>query len=120
MESIKIIIQAIIALGIFYELKIQLNNSSINRGGNSQNMESEFKSNDFKNSFLKILRFSKLSLACILIIGIWFSNLVDVSAFLIGCLMIGTIGDHLKTNDSLNKSLPAFIILTLTSALIIL
>jgi len=83
-------------------------------------MESEFKSNGFKNSFLKILEFSKLPLGCLLIAGIWFPNLVDVSAFLIGCLMIGTIGDHLKINDPLIKSLPALIMLALSSVLIIL
>ena len=120
MESIKIIIQGIIALGIFNVWIIRLNKPSVFRRGDSQNMESEFKTYGFKNSFMKIIRFSKLSLACLLIAGIWFPNLVDVSAFLIGCFMIGTIGVHIKINDPLIKSLPAFTILALTSILIIL
>ncbi len=120
MESIKILVQTIIALGIFNVWIIRLNKPSIYRGGDSKNMESEFKTYGFKNSFIKIIGFSKLFLACLLIVGIWFPNLVDASAFLIGCFMIGAIGAHIKINDPLIKSLPAFIMLILSSILIIL
>jgi hypothetical protein len=56
----------------------------------------------------------------LLILGIWFPSLIDISAFLMGCLMIGAIGFHIKINDPLIKSLPAFIMLTLSTILIIL
>ena len=120
MENIKILIQVIIALGIFNVWIVRLNKPSFFRGGDSKNMESEFKAYGFKHSFMKIIGFSKLSLACFLVAGIWFPNLVDISAFLIGCLMIGAIGFHVKINDPLIKSLPAFIMLVLSSILIIL
>ena len=69
---------------------------------------------------MKLIGLLKLSLASLLITGIWFPNLIDISAFLIGCLMIGAIGFHVKINDPLIKSLPAFIMLVLSSILIIL
>ena len=120
MENIKIIIQLIIALGIFNVWIIRLKKPSIYRGGDSENMESEFKAYGFGDSIMKIIGFSKLSLACLLILGIWFPSLTDISAFLMGCLMIGAIGFHIKINDPLIKSLPAFIMLTLSTILIIL
>ena len=83
-------------------------------------MESEFKAYGFGDTFMKIIGFSKLSLACLLILGIWFPQVVDISAFLMGCLMIGAIGLHVKINDPLIKSLPAFLMLVLSTALIIL
>ena len=120
MENIKIIIQVVIALGIFNVWIIRLKKPSMYRGGESNNMESEFKAYGFKDSFMKFIGFSKLLLACLLLIGIWFPILVDPSAFLMGCLMVGAIGVHVKINDSLIKSLPAFLMLSLCFAIIIL
>ncbi|SUZ80203.1 uncharacterized protein METZ01_LOCUS33057 [marine metagenome] len=120
MENIKLIIQIVIAIGIFKVWLLNFKKPSKYRGGNSQNMTEEFTAYGFKHSFMKIIGFSKLSLACFLVAGIWFPNLVDISAFLIGCFMIGAIGFHVKKNDPLIKSLPAFIMLALSSILIIL
>ena len=120
MENLHIAIQIIIAIGIFNVWIFRFNRPSIYRAADSLNMESEFKAYGFKSFFMKIIGFSKLSLACLLLAGIWFPNLVDVSAFFMGCLMIGAIGAHVKINDPLIKSLPAFIILSLSSILIIL
>lgn len=120
MENIEIIIQIVIAIGIFNVWIVRIKKPSIYRGGNSESMESEFKAYGFNNSVMKIIGFSKLTLACLLILGIWYPDLVDISAFLMGCLMIGAIGVHIKINDPLIKSLPAFIMLILSTALIIL
>ena len=120
MENIQIIIQVIIAIGIFNVWIVRFKKPSIYRGGDSTSMESEFKAYGFGDTFMKIIGFSKLSLACLLILGIWFPQVVDISAFLMGCLMIGAIGLHIKINDPLIKSLPAFLMLVLSTALIIL
>ena len=119
MENIDIIIQTVIALGIFNVWIIRLNKPSIYRGGDSKNMESEFKAYGFNNSVMKIIGFSKLSLACLLLAGIWFPALVNPSAILMSFLMVGAIWVHFKINDPLIKSLPAFILLSLCLFLII-
>jgi hypothetical protein len=120
MENIEVIIQVIIALGIFNVWIIRRKKPSLYRGGDANNMESEFKAYGFKDSFMKFIGFSKLLLASLLLLGIWFPVLVDPSAFLMGCLMLGAIGVHIKINDSLIKSLPAFLMLCLSTAIIIL
>ena len=120
MENIEVIIQVIIALGIFNVWIIRRKKTSVYRGGDANNMESEFKAYGFKDSFMNVIGFSKLLLACLLLAGIWFPFLVDPSAFLMGCLMVGAMGVHIKINDPLIKSLPAFIMLSLCTILIIL
>ncbi|MFL2639287.1 MAG: DoxX family protein [Flavobacteriaceae bacterium] len=120
METLHIVIQSIIAIGIFNVWIFRFNKPSIYRAADAINMESEFKAYGFDKSFMNIIGFSKLSLACLLIAGIWFPNVVNPSAFLMGCLMIGAIGVHIKINDPLIKSLPAFTMLVLCSLLIIL
>jgi hypothetical protein len=120
MENLQIAIQLIIALGIFNVWIFRINKPTKYRGGNAENMESEFKAYGFSNLIMKIIGFSKLSLAFLLILGIWFPNLIDISAILMGFLMIGAIGVHFKIKDPLIKSLPAFIMLILSAALVLL
>tara|TARA_B110000196_G_scaffold113085_1_gene98339 strand:+ start:332 stop:694 length:363 start_codon:yes stop_codon:yes gene_type:complete len=120
MENTKLIIQVIIAVGIFNVWLLNFKASSKYRGGESQNMSDEFKAYGFKNWFMKLIGFLKLSLAVLLILGIWFPNLIDICAFLMGCLMIGAIFVHFKINDPFIKSIPAFIMLTLCAILIVL
>ena len=120
MENIKLIIQIVIAIGIFNVWLLNFKKPSKYRGGNSQNMTEEFTAYGFNNWFMKLIGFLKLSLASLLIAGIWFPNLIDIGAFLIGCLMIGAIFVHNSINDPFMKSLPAFLMLILSFVLMIL
>ncbi|MDC0378459.1 MAG: DoxX family protein [Flavobacteriaceae bacterium] len=120
MEYAKPIIQLILALGIYNVWIINYTKGSKYRGGNSTNMSEEFQAYGFRSWFMKIVGFSKLTLATLLIAGIWFPYLVEPSAFLIGTLMVGALFAHLKINDPFVKSIPALIMLILCSTLIIL
>ncbi|MDB4014639.1 DoxX family protein [Flavobacteriaceae bacterium] len=120
MEYVKPIIQLILALGIYNVWIINYTKGSKYRGGKSNNMSEEFEAYGFKSWFMKIIGFSKLTLATSLIAGYWFPYLVDPSAFLIGTLMVGALFAHLKINDPFVKSIPALIMLILCSTLIIL
>ena len=120
MEYAKPIIQLILALGIYNVWIINYTKGSKYRGGNSTNMSEEFQAYGFRSWFMKIVGFSKLTLATLLIAGIWFPYLVEPSAFLIGTLMVGALFAHLKINEPFVKSIPALIMLILCSTLIIL
>ena len=120
MEYAKPIMQLILALGIYNVWIINYTKGSKYRGGNSTNMSEEFQAYGFRSWFMKIVGFSKLTLATLLIAGIWFPYLVEPSAFLIGTLMVGALFAHLKINDPFVKSIPALIMLILCSTLIIL
>ena len=120
MENLKLIVQLIIALGIFNVWLINFSKTSKYRGGNAGNMSEEFETYGFKSWFMKLVGFLKLSMAVLLIAGIWYSNLIEYAAFVIGTLMVGAIFAHVKINDPFIKCVPALIMLILCSILIIL
>jgi len=120
MENIKLLIQLIIALGIFNVWIINFGKKSKYRGGNASNMSEEFKTYGFQNWFMKLIGFLKLSMAILLVFGIWYTNLVEIAAFGIGTLMVGAIFSHLKIDDPFIKSIPALLMLILCSILIVL
>ena len=83
-------------------------------------MPDEFKAYGFESWFMKLIGFLKLSLATLLVLGIWIPSLISVCAFIIGLLMIGAIIVHNKINDPFIKSIPALTMLVLCSILIVI
>ncbi len=55
----------------------------------------------------------KVSLALLLLFGIWFSPLTRPSAIGISILMLGAVVMHLKVKDPIKKALPAASVLLL-------
>jgi len=56
---------------------------------------------------------TKISLATLLVVGIWHSSLVLIPAVLMGLLMIGAQYFHFKIKNSFIKRLPSLILLLL-------
>ena len=57
---------------------------------------------------------SKIALATLLITGIWYSDLVPISALLMAFFMASAQYFHFKTNNPLMKRLPSFVLLLLS------
>ena len=77
-------------------------------------MKQEFISYGLPVWCMWLIGFVKVSLATILIIGIFQENLIFPAAIGMAILMFGAILMHLKVKDSLIKSSPAFIFLILS------
>ena len=60
-----------------------------------------------------------LRMAC-LIAGIWFPAVVPIAAIGLAILMLGAIAMHFKVKDPMMKSLPAFTMLVLSSAVVLI
>ena len=58
---------------------------------------------------------TKISLATLLIVGIWYSSLVLIPSILMGLLMIGAQYFHLKISNPFIKRLPSLILLVLSA-----
>jgi len=56
---------------------------------------------------------TKISLATLLIVGIWYSSIVLIPSVLMGLLMIGAQYFHFKIKNSFIKHLPSIILLIL-------
>ena len=117
-EYIKITAQIVIAISIYNVWFFRFNKSTRYRGGDAQSMKDEFASYGLPDYFVWVIGFSKVTLATLLLIGIYFNSLVFPASVGMALLMVGAIAMHLKVKDDIIKSLPAtiFLILSLSIA----
>ena len=118
METIKIIIQIAISFTIFNVWIFRFSKPTKWRGKDAQNMNEEFNLYGLNSSFLKLVGFLKLSLAVLLIVGIFIPEIVIPTSIGMAVLMSGAISMHIKVQDPIIKSLPAFTMLMLSIILI--
>lgn len=112
------IFNLIIGFGILNVWLLRYNKETSFRGGNSKNLKEEFKFYGLPNWFFILIGIIKVSLAILLIIGVWFEKLTFYSTIGIAILMIGALLMHLKVNDPIKKSLPAISILLMLISII--
>lgn len=114
MVTIIVICQIIIALGIFNVWLLRSAKATAWRGGDATNMKDEFAVYGLPEWFMKIIGGLKLILAVCLLLGLFVPALTQPAAIGMAALMLGAISMHVKVGDSLQKSLPAFIMLLLS------
>ncbi|MCU0345137.1 MAG: DoxX family protein [Ignavibacterium sp.] len=118
MEWIKIAIQVIIAVSIFNVWIIRFGKPTSWRGGTAKSMKEEFETYGLPLWFMQLIGFLKLTLAALLITGIFVPVLIEPAAIGMAVLMLGAIIMHIKIKDAPIKSLPAFTFLVLSLILI--
>jgi len=111
MHTAVIIIQIVIALGIFNVWLLRFGQPTGWRGGSAANMKEEFAVYGLPEWSVQTVGFLKLLFAACLIAGIWFPALTRPAAIGIGILMLGAVAMHIKVKDPLKKSLPALTML---------
>jgi hypothetical protein len=114
MDTAVLIIQVIIALGIFNVWLLRFNKATSYRGGGANNMKEEFKVYGLPGWSVNVVGFLKLAFAILLILGIWFPVVVLPAAIGMATLMIGAIAMHIKVKDPMIRSLPAFMMLVMS------
>jgi len=118
MEYVKIAIQLTIALGIYNVWLLRFGKATNWRGGSANSMKEEFEVYGIPYWFMMVIGFLKVSLATVLVVGIWFPVVILPSAIGMALLMTGALAMHFKVKDPLQKSLPAFTMFTLCLALV--
>jgi Cu-Zn family superoxide dismutase len=113
-EYFKITAQIIIALSIYNVWFLRFNKTTVFRAKNAKNMKEEFIAYGLPYWFVGLIGFLKVSLATILVVGIFIDYLVFPAAIGMAILMFFAILMHIKVKDELLKSLPAAIFLTLS------
>jgi hypothetical protein len=114
MDIAVIILQLIIALGIFNVWILRYNKSTSYRGGEASNMKEEFKVYGLPGWAVSVVGFLKLALAILLIVGIWFPIIVLPAALAMALLMVGAIAMHIRVKDPIIKSFPALLMLIMS------
>ena len=114
METAVMILQIVVALGIFNVWVLRFGKSTDWRGGSAVNMKEEFEVYGLPTWSMRVVGFLKLLFATCLIAGIWIPALTRPAACGIAVLMLGAVAMHIKVKDPLKKSLPAFTMLVLS------
>lgn len=111
MNSLHVVLQVIVALGLLNVWLLRFNKSTPYRGGSAKNLKEEFKVYGFPDWFLYLIGTLKIGAAIALLLGIWMPALVAPAAGLVVLLMLGAVVMHVKVGDPITKSMPAGVML---------
>ena len=119
MPTLAIICQIVIALGIFNVWVLRRDRATAYRPAGAENLRDEFARYGFPDWVRKSVGTAKLSLAGLLLLGIFFPQVAAPAAAGMALLMISAIGAHVRVRDPLAKSVPAFVLLLLSTVVVV-
>ena len=104
MENLLTLSQIIVTVSVVYVWTFRFHN-----------VLKEFKQFGLSDLTRNIVGATKISLATLLVAGIWHPSLVLIPSILMGLLMVGAQYFHFKISNPLIKHLPSLILLVLSS-----
>ena len=121
MESnyLLIAIKAFIFISIINVWFIRFSKPTPWRGKNAGSMKDEFEAYGLSSTMMYMVGILKVLCAIGLLASIWFPDLATPSAVGMAILMLGAVSMHVKVNDPLKKSFPAFSFLVLSLVIIL-
>lgn len=114
METLRIIAQLFVGLGILNVWLVRFKSKTPFRAGDASNMKEEFAAYGLPGPVMWLVFVVKVAAAVALLIGISLPQLVFPSATAMAILMLVAIAMHIKVKDPAIKSLPASIVLLLS------
>ena len=103
MENLLTLSQIIVAVSVLYVWTFRFHN-----------VLKEFNQFGLSDFIRNIVGTTKISLATLLIVGVWYPSLVLIPSILMGLLMIGAQYFHFKISNPFIKHLPSLILLALS------
>ena len=107
MSIVIIILQIIIALGIYNVWLIRPQKKTPYRGGNTSSIKEEFSAYGLPTWFMYAVGMIKVLSATGLIVGIWIPVLTVPSAIVLLVMMMGALTMHVKIHDTFKQTAPA-------------
>ncbi|HEX2917693.1 MAG TPA: DoxX family protein [Edaphobacter sp.] len=117
MQTLRLVLQVVVALGLLNVWLLRFGRSTPYRGGNAQSMRDEFAVYGLPAGAMYAVGTLKVLAALCLLAGIWIHALVFPAAAVVAVLMVGALAMHLKVRDPLMKSLPALSVLVMSLAI---
>ena len=106
-----LILQLIISIGLINVWFFRFNKATEFRGGNAKNMREEFQAYGLPAWSMYLVGAAKVVIAILLIVSIWFKELLVYNLLALAILMIAAVLMHIKVKDPIKKSYPALSIL---------
>lgn len=122
MQTLLISLQLFVALNILRIWLVTNKRASIYRGGDgkAKTLQEEFEVYGLSVEFMYLVGSLKVAAALGLIVGVWYPFFISFSAGALIILMIGAIAMHIKVNDKVTTYLPALLMFTLSTIILIL
>ncbi len=106
MSQISKILSAVVSFTIINVWLFRSNKSTLYRGGNASNLYEEFQVYGLSDYFL-IIGIIKVSLAILLLVGVFYKKLTLFSSSGIAIMMLAAAYFHFSVGDELIKALPS-------------
>lgn len=107
MPTTTLILQIIVALGIYNVWLLRPNLKTAYRGKGAANLKQEFLAYGLSVHFMRFVGAIKLLSATAFILGIWYPIFTKPGAFVLAMMMAGAVLMHLKVGDSFKRYVPA-------------
>ncbi len=122
MKILLFALQLFVALNILRIWLITNKRASIYRGGDgkAKTLREEFEVYGLSARFMYLVGALKVSAAIGLIIGVWIPSVIPYSAGALIILMTGAIVMHIKVHDKVTTYLPALLMFTLSTIILLL
>jgi len=108
MEYFIIALKIIVGLSLLNVWLIQPQKETKWRGGSATSITEEFKVYGLPVWFCYVIGFLKVSFSLFLLASIYYPSFEFIAAIALASLLSGSVAMHLKIQDPLFKSLPAF------------
>lgn len=118
--SIPSVLQIIVGLGLLNVWLLRAKASTEFRGGEARSLREEFRVYGLPEIAFYVVGALKIGAGVILIAGVWIPLPVRIAAGVVAALMVGALIMHVKVGDPLRKSVPAGIMLLLSTAILLL
>lgn len=118
-NTVILISQLVIALGIYNVWLVRANRATGYRGGDAKNLQDEFRVYGLSAEFMRVVKILKLTFATLLLAGIRYPLLAYVGALGMCVLMLAAVVMHLKVRDPIKKALPAASLLVLSILVVV-
>jgi hypothetical protein len=118
--SVLTILQVVVALGLLNVWLLRAQSPTAFRGGSAQSLREEFAAYGLPDWFFYVIGVLKIGSAALLILGIWVPEVILPAAGTVAVLMVGALSMHGKVKDPWSKSLPAFLMLSMAVAIVLL
>lgn len=119
MDKLMIVLQVAIALGILNVWVLRTGKPTPFRPGNARSLKEEFRAYGLPDWARVLTGTAKLSLAALLIVGIWYQQVAVYAAIGLAVLMLGAVAAHVKVRDPFVKSVPALTMLGLCLTIVL-
>lgn len=114
METVRIVAQWIVGLGILNVWLLRPKKATAYRGGDAQNMKEEFAVYGLPVWFMYLIGACKVTIALQLIVGTWMPQAVRPAAVAMAVLMSGAVLMHIKAKDTFKKTSASIVMLILS------